>query len=97
MHDLGEGVWRGGVVVLEHGAHLGDAPAARAEAGPARVGVGESVDTAPGVFGAVVGLAVGRARDDAEAGVLVEPAAELGNDEVVAVVLAGNLGSEVAA
>jgi hypothetical protein len=59
VHDLGEGVWRGGVVVLEHGAHLGDAPAAGAEAGAAGVGVGEAVDAAPGVLGLVVGLAVG--------------------------------------
>ena len=87
VDDLGVGVGGEGVVVLEHGALLGDAPCEGAEAGATGVGVGEAVDAAPGVLGLVVGLAVG---------VGVEPAAEGGDDVVVAVVLAGDLGAEVA-
>jgi len=85
------------VVVLEHGAHLGDAPAAGAQASASGVGVGEAVDAPPGVLGLVVGLAAGRAWDDADAGVVVQPAPEFVDDEVLAVVLAGDLGAKVAA
>ena len=83
--------------VLEDGAHLGDAPAAWTEAGAAGVGVGEAVDASPGVLGPVVGLALGWAGHDAEAGMVVEPSAESAYDEVVAVVLPCDLGAEVAA
>ncbi len=96
MGGLGVGVGGEGVVVLERGAQFGDAPCEGAEAGAAGVGVGQAVDAAPGVLGLVVGLMVGGAGDDAEAGVGVEPAAEGGVDEAAAVVLAGDLGSEVA-
>ena len=66
VDDLGVGVGGEGVVVLEHGALLGDAPCEGAEAGATGVGVGEAVDAAPGVLGLVVGLAVGGAWDDAK-------------------------------
>ena len=92
----GRGVGGEGVIVLEDGADLGDAPRGGAEAGAAGVRVGEAVDAAPGVFGLVVRLAVGWAGVDTETGVGVEPAAEGGDDEVVTVVLAGDFGAKVA-
>ena len=64
----GGGVGGEGVVVLEDGADLDDAPGGGTEAGAAGVGVGQAVDAAPGVLGLVVGLVVRRAGYAAEAG-----------------------------
>ena len=96
VDGVGVSVCGDSVVVLEDGPYFGDAPGCGAEAGAARVGVGEAVDASPGILGFVVGLAMGGAGLDAEARVVVEPAAEGVDDEVVTVVLAGNFGSEVA-
>lgn len=68
VDSSGEGVECWCVVVLEHGAHLGDASAIRVEAGAAGVCVSEAVDPAQAVPGLVARLAVGRALKEAYAG-----------------------------
>ena len=55
------------------------------------------MDAAPGVLGFVVGLGVGGNGEDAGPGVVAAVRPEGGDEGVVAVALAGDLGAEVAA
>jgi hypothetical protein len=87
----------GVVVVLEDAAADGDAPGGGAEASAARDGVGAAVDGPPGVLGFVVGLGMRGDGDDAGPGVVTAVGAEGGDEGVVAVALASDLGAEIAA
>jgi hypothetical protein len=91
------GVGGRAMVVLEDGAPLHEAPSRGADAGATGVEGGATVDAAPSVLGAVLGLGVRGDRTKSQAWVEVKVGGERGSVDRVPVVLAHGLGGEIAA